>query len=213
MLAASASVSAASASSAPLRSPAALARFFLTAIIGVSLDLWTKSLAVAHLKRGDAIDLVHGLLRLEYTENHGAVFGMAQGQRWVFLAVSAGALGFLIYLFSTSVRRPFYQVVLGMLLAGVMGNMYDRVQYGYVRDLLHGLPGWYWPAWVRHALPSLPGEVFPWIFNVADSLLCVGVGLLLIYSFFQPVSPTRSTEAESAAPAAAAPPLDAHVNR
>lgn len=191
-----------------LLSPAALARFFLAAIIGIFLDLWTKSLAVAHLKDAAPIDAVHGWLRLEYTENHGAVFGMAQGQRLIFLAVSVAAVVFLIYLFAGSGRRPFYQVVLGMLLAGVVGNMYDRVRFGYVRDMIHGLAGWYWPAWVHHLLPMLPAEVFPWIFNVADSLLCVGVALLLIYSLFQPATPPARQSPELEPPQ----PLDAHAN-
>jgi signal peptidase II len=56
-----------------------------------------------------------------------------------------------------------------MLLAGVLGNMFDRILFGYVRDMIHALPRW----------PKL----FPWIFNVADSLLCVGVFLMIVYSF------------------------------
>jgi len=192
----------------PLLSPAALARFFLTAIIGVALDLSIKSLAAARLKYAAGVTAIPGLLRLEYTENHGAVFGMAQGQRTMFLIVSIAALLFLCYLFATSGRRWFYQIVLGMLLAGVMGNMYDRVRFGYVRDMLHGLPGWYWPSFVHRLLPSLPTEVFPWIFNIADSLLCVGVALLLIYSLFQP----PATAASSTSADTAAPPVDAHAN-
>jgi signal peptidase II len=86
------------------------------------------------------------------------------------VAVSIGAILFLTYLFATSKRRQwFYQLVLGLLLAGVLGNMYDRVVYGYVRDMIHALPRW--------------PDLFPWIFNVADSLLCVGVGLMVLYSF------------------------------
>jgi signal peptidase II len=166
------------------RSPAAIARFVITTAIGLSLDLWVKSLAIAHLKAADAINVIPGWLRLEYTENHGAVFGIAQGQRWIFLIVSAAALIFLTYLFSTSGRRAFYQIILGMLLAGVLGNMYDRVVYGYVRDMIHALPMW----------PNF----FPWIFNVADSLLCVGVGLMLIYSFFQSPQKAPSSKTEPA---------------
>src|SRR2546421_495129 len=62
----------------------------------------------------------------------------------------------------------FLTVILGMLLAGVLGNMYDRVVFGYVRDMIHALPRW----------PKL----FPWIFNVADVMLCTGVGLMVLYS-------------------------------
>jgi signal peptidase II len=177
-----------------LRSPAALSRFFVTAAAGLGLDLWTKSLALANLKDSSAINFWPGWLQLEYTENHGAVFGIAQGQRWIFLLVSVAALFFLTYLFASSGRRPFYQVILGLLLAGVLGNLYDRIEFGYVRDMIHSLPGWHWPDWVQHLLPMIPPEVFPWIFNVADSLLCVGVGLMLIYSVFHsPHAPAAAT--------------------
>src|SRR5690606_19362857 len=89
---------------------------------------------------------------------------------WLFLAVSVLAIGFLGYLFAASRRGQwFYQILLGMLLAGVLGNMYDRIVYGYVRDMIHALPRW---------------DVFPWIFNIADSLLCVGVALMLAYTVF-----------------------------
>ena len=171
------------------RSHAAIVRFVVTVAIGLGLDLWTKSQTVAHIALGDGIDVIPGWLRLEFTMNRGAVFGIAQGQRWVFMIVSAAAIIFLTYLFSTSARRAFYQIILGMLLAGVLGNMYDRVRYGYVRDMIHAFPGSHWAAWVQSIIPSLHGEIFPWIFNVADSLLCVGVGLMLIYSFVQSPKP------------------------
>jgi signal peptidase II len=180
-----------------LRSPAALARFFITTIAGLGLDLWTKSLAVSHLKEGVPVDCVPGWLQFEITTNHGAVFGIAQGQRWIFLMVSIGALIFLTYLFSTSGRRPFYQVILGLLLAGVLGNLYDRICFGYVRDMIHGLPGWRWPEWVHNSMPIIPADVFPWIFNVADMLLCTGVGLMLIYSFIHPSHPSAATVAQA----------------
>ncbi len=172
----------------PLRSPAALARLIITAAVGLSLDLWTKSLAQSRLIGAAPYNFLPNRLSFEYVGNHGAVFGIAQGDRWIFLIVSFGALIFLGGLFATSGRRPFYQIILGLLLAGVAGNMYDRIFFGYVRDMIHALPGWHWPQWILRFLP-LPIEVFPWIFNVADTMLCVGVGLMLLYSFLQPVAP------------------------
>src|SRR5688500_1167050 len=138
----------------PLRSPAALLLFFGTAAAGIVADLWSKAAAVEHLKDAPrAIRFIPGLVHLTYTENHGAVFGLGKGQIVVFLSVSVIAIGFLLFLFLTSGRARFYQLVLGMLLAGVIGNMYDRLQFGYVRDMIHGLPGWYWPDWVVRMLP------------------------------------------------------------
>jgi signal peptidase II len=156
-----------------LRSPASLCRFFLTAAIGVSLDLWTKALAFEKLEFSpDPYRFIPGWLEFEVTSNHGAVFGQLQGYRMLFILASIGASIFLIYLFATSDRKWFYQILLGMLWAGVLGNLYDRITLGYVRDMIHALPRW--------------PHFFPWVFNVADSLLCVGVGCMILYSWLAP---------------------------
>ena len=172
------------------RSPLALLLFFGVAAVGAALDLWTKSLAAEHLQDGPIRRFIPGLIHFTYTENHGAVFGIAQGARVVFLAVSIGAVFFLAFLFITSGRARVYQLILGLLLGGVIGNMYDRVYYGYVRDMIHGLPGWYWPQWLVNWFPRAwqpprgqQAEVFPWIFNLADTYLCVGVAAMLLYTF------------------------------
>src|SRR4051812_12423043 len=78
--------------------------------------------------------------------NQSAVFGIGQGKRWLFLLVSTLAILFILYLFATSGRHRFYQFILGLLLAGVSGNMYDRLHLGFVRDMIHGLPGRKWPG-------------------------------------------------------------------
>jgi signal peptidase II len=164
-------------SNCPCHSPAAISRFVGAAIIGLFVDLWTKSLAVAHLKEQDDIEFIKGYLHFGYTENHGAVFGIGQGHRWLFIMVSILAVVFLTFLFLRSGRQRMYQIILGMLLAGVWGNLYDRFQFGYVRDMIHALPRW----------PHL----FPYIFNVADSLLCTGVALMLLHGFLYPQRPTE----------------------
>ena len=172
------------------RSPPALLLFLGVAAVGTLLDLWTKALAVERLKHAAPFRFIPGWLHFTYTENHGAVFGIAQGARPIFLAVSIGAIVFLTFLFMTSGRARLYQLILGLLLGGVIGNMYDRVYHGYVRDMIHALPGWHWPQWLVNYFPRgwqpPPGqaaEVFPWIFNLADTYLCVGVFAMLVYSF------------------------------
>jgi signal peptidase II len=174
-----------------LRSPAAVLIFVLTMGLGLTLDLWSKSYAFRTLTYGeperdrftghlrvdsDSYNLLPGWLHFKCTVNEGAVFGLGQGNQTLFAIVSVAAIAFLTYLFATSGRRWFYQLVLGMLLAGVLGNLYDRMKLHYVRDMLYMLPGRHWPGSQQ--------EIFPWIFNVADSLLCVGVFLMVVYSFF-----------------------------
>ena len=182
----------------PLRSPAALARFVLIAAVGLWADLYTKAWAARRLGDGQVITAVPGWLQFEFVKNPGAVFGVAPGRTWVFLIVSFLAVGFLTYLFALSGRRRGYQLVLGMLMAGVLGNLYDRIQFGYVRDMIHGIPGWQWPAGFHRVLHFLPTDVFPYIFNVADSLLCVGVAVLLVGSLFAPADPKPAPIAPAA---------------
>jgi signal peptidase II len=172
----------ASRSGSAFASPLALMLFFGTTILGLALDLWTKVEAFRHLvieivrlpegvvrvTKSREIEFLPGWLHFHATANQGAVFGIGQGKRWLFIVVSIGAIAFLTYLFSTSGRQRIYQFILGLLLAGVLGNMYDRIVFGYVRDMIYALPRW--------------PNVFPWIFNVADSMLCVGVFLLIVYS-------------------------------
>jgi signal peptidase II len=153
----------------------ALLRFFGVTAAGLAIDLWTKHLTDVHLapkspdEIGEIARFIPGWLHFEYVRNHGAVFGIGQGARPLFVVVSVAAIAFLSYLFSTSGRQRGYQILLGILLAGVLGNLYDRIVFGFVRDMIHVLPRW----------PNL----YPWVFNVADMFLCVGVVFMVLYSF------------------------------
>ncbi|MDB5354119.1 MAG: lspA [Phycisphaerales bacterium] len=168
-------------------SPLALSCFLLTAAIGLALDQWTKVEAFSRLKTSEWIDsqgmtrvnsdtypFIPGWLHFHVTTNQGAVFGVGQGKRMLFIAVSLAAVVFIGYLFTVSGRQRGYQIILGMLMAGVLGNLYDRAKFGYVRDMILALPGKY----------VFGHEAFPWIFNIADSLLCTGVALMILHSFF-----------------------------
>jgi len=150
--------------------------------------------------RPDESALVHPFLpdylHFQALVNQGAVFGIGQGKRWLFLVVSTLAILFILYLFATSGKHRFYQFILGLLLAGVIGNMYDRLHLGFVRDMIHGLPGRKWPGSDR--------EIFPWIFNLADSWLCVGVGLIFLYTLRGAPGTRDRKEGVKEGPAAAA---------
>ncbi len=200
------------------KSPVALSIFLVTTLLGVAIDLATKvwafdALLVSMVELPDGrmevassrtCKFIPGWLHFHVTVNYGAVFGVGQGKAWLFLIVSVLAIGFLIYLFTTSGRQRFYQFLLGLLLAGVLGNMYDRIVHGHVRDMILALPGWEWPGTWVVPLINYPGPdraVFPWIFNVADTLLCVGVTLLLIYTFFAQESRDKPQPTTTTSPA------------
>ena len=83
---------------------------------------------------------------------------------------------------NTTKGSTIAQIGLGLVLGGGLGNLYDRIFIGRVRDFMHMFPD-------RHLPFSWPGgsnEWFPWIFNVGDVLLLTGMGLLMIYYWRQP---------------------------
>jgi signal peptidase II len=200
----------------PLKSPLALALFIGSAVIGLAVDLGTKYLAfdspwqlLDHLERfngqwvaigSDAreVKLIPHVLYLRATVNEGAVFGIGQGKQALFVLVSIVATAFLTFLFAQA-KSKFEFVLLGLLLAGVLGNMYDRVMYNYVRDFFFMLPTTSWPG--TWSLGSYPGTgsrlVFPYIFNVADVLLCCGVAVLMVRNLL----PEKKPQDESPVPA------------
>lgn len=188
------------------RSPTAVVRFYGLAMALLAIDLTSKYLAQHHLQHGPGVVVIEGIFHLEWVTNPGAVFGLGAGNRWLFVAISLVALGFLTYLFAAAGRRQWgYQLILGLLLAGVLGNLYDRVLYGHVRDMFRILPGWQWPGeWQFFGYPPPNREVFPYVFNVADVLLCSGVTLMLLHAVIHdllkrpasvPVAAAGSTDA------------------
>lgn len=152
----------------------------LRSLLGISLpvfvlDVFTKYLAFQFLRPpGEAITVIPGFFNLVYVTNTGAAFGMFKDNNLFFLFLSAAALLFLAAYFRFgwyADRWSYYGAVL--ILPGVAGNFTDRLIHGKVIDFLDFHIGQHhWPA-----------------FNVADSAICVGAGLLIISAFRQSRSP------------------------
>jgi len=125
-------------------------KFLLLSVVLVALDQLTK-----YLLQGKTIELLP-YVSLQYAENTGAAFSLLTGQNALLIFISFIALGVVVYYF----RR--YPLALSFMLAGLLGNLLDRVLFGFVRDFISiGI----WP-----------------IFNVADTCATIGV-LLLLYAF------------------------------
>jgi signal peptidase II len=157
--------------------------FWLIFMLGLMLDLWSKRAAFKWLgqKPGSTAVLIDGLLRLVRAENAGAVFGIAAGQRYLLIVVSVIALIaiFVFFLFGRISQRLLHGA-LGLFAAGICGNLYDRIfNNGFVRDFIDVVywPGRHWPA-----------------FNFADSMLCIGVGLVIISGLFTEKSARRRAQ-------------------
>lgn len=141
---------------------------------GLTLDLWSKWAVFNWLgqKTDESISIIDGFLRLVTMQNKGAAFGIAAGQYHLLVAVSVIALIviFAVFVFSGT-RQKLVHIALALFAAGVCGNLYDRIfNNGLVRDFIDiYYRQHHWPA-----------------FNVADGMLCVGVGLMVISSFRVP---------------------------
>lgn len=168
--------------------------FLAVLLAAIAADLLSKEAIFARLGMpgtSPAIVLIPRLLALETNLNEGALFGMGQGMGIVFATVSILALvGILAMVARADTRRsPWLVVSLGLICGGIVGNLYDRL----------GLPGlaWHMPAdrvgqpvfavrdWIHFTLPG----VIDWpIFNIADSFLVVGAGMLLLATVQSPPS-------------------------
>jgi len=159
--------------------------YFIIAAVVLAADQLTKAWAVAKLKPVVLIEVIPDFFRLVYATNRGVAFSMfADGEfdaRWVFAGISFVATSFVsVYLARTSPDKFRLSLALSLLLAGIVGNLIDRVRLGEVVDFL----GFHWRD--QYSFP---------IFNLADSAICIGAGLLALDMLF---------EDKSAGPAAGA---------
>lgn len=144
--------------------------FWPLVITGLALDLWSKSAIFEWLSEKDSysFSIIDGFLRLVMAVNRGAAFGIASGQRHFLISISFAAM-IVVFgaFFFARIKRTIIYVALGLFTAGICGNLYDRIfNDGMVRDFIDVYYGTYhWPT-----------------FNVADSMLCIGVGLMVISS-------------------------------
>lgn len=175
------------------------ALFFLPAIIGVGLDLWTKSFMFTHYFDPNSADRtnpttfapqqpawwVEGVFGIQTSTNPGALFGIGSGYSSAFAAFSVVAIvGIFVWLFFF---RGFFDrwltFALGLITGGILGNLYDRVGFGYT-------PGF--PESIRTnvrdwILFRLEGVRYfdPWPnFNIADTLLVTGAIMLFLHAMF-----------------------------
>lgn len=169
--------------------------FFSLATVGATLDLWSK--AAIFRWRGlpgqrDIYWVLEGYFGIETAVNPGAVFGIGAGQGTFFAVISLFAgVGVVVWLFwYGAASSRWLTVALGLVTGGIIGNLYDRLglwwQPGYDPTWKSGVRDWIlWQASDHWKWPN---------FNIADSLLVVGAGMLLYQSFFPP-GPTDAEEA------------------
>ncbi|MHC4639339.1 MAG: signal peptidase II [Planctomycetota bacterium] len=157
--------------------------FWPIVILGLWLDLWSKQAVFNWLKDipNSTYSIIDGLLQFLMAENAGAAFGMAAGKTKMLISVSVVALIVVLIVFFLSGKdRRLTHIGLALFTAGICGNLYDRLfNNGFVRDFIDVYWGdKHWPA-----------------FNVADSMLCVGVFFLaLSYILTEMPGPKRDRQ-------------------
>lgn len=134
------------------------------------LDRWTKLLIQSRFNLNESVTVIDGFFNITYVRNTGVAFGIfssiSSPAKSILLSIftAIAAVVVIVYSLRSPVRNRLLQVALGFILGGALGNLYDRLAYGYVVDFLEFYAGSYhWPS-----------------FNVADSAISTGVVLLAI---------------------------------
>lgn len=180
----------------------------IVTLLGLITDLASKSIAFAQVAgipvgidrdavlQSTRLDLlipthepvvaIPNLLEFTLVLNPGAVFGVGAGRRWFFVVFTILALAFATLIFGlwTRARDTWAHVAIGLIAAGGLGNLYDRLQFACVRDFIHPLPGLKLPFGITW--PGGSNEVWPYVSNVADLYLIIGIGILLLINWSRP---------------------------
>jgi signal peptidase II len=149
----------------------------LLCLIVVVTDQFTKVwVRSAFICGGEPLEVIPGFFNLVYVRNPGAAWGMLGGQQAVLITLSA-VVFILLAFFHRRVLNPTldHRIALGLMLGGILGNLIDRIKLGWVTDFLDFHIG-------THHWPS---------FNVADSAICIAVGLYLLSSLWHTRHPLR----------------------
>lgn len=131
------------------------------------IDQWIKHFVVATIALGGTHTVLPGILSLTYIRNNGAAWSMLAGQQWFFLIISVVALAVMIWFLVRYRTNWRYEIGLAFMIAGTLGNFYDRLVNGFVVDMF-----------------QLDFVNFP-IFNFADSCLTIGVIWIMVILFME----------------------------
>ena len=154
----------------------------------VFLDQLTKWLTVINLDLGESVTVIEGFFNFKYVRNTGAAFSMFDepDERWIFMTISTVAIiAMFIYLFKNRKGDRLLCVALSFIVGGGLGNMVDRTLLGYVVDFLDFI--------IWHTPEGRPVHFAT--FNVADTFVCVGVGLFALAVILEEVREYKKSRA------------------
>lgn len=145
------------------------------AIIGVwVIDRLLKVLVQTNFVPGETLKVIPKIFHLTYVLNPGAAFGLMAGRTWIFVVTAFLVVGGVIYgQFRIPREETFTRLALGMIGGGALGNLYDRLFIGRVVDYLDF-------------------QIWPYVFNFADSMIVVGVGFLVLALYLEEKSKDKA---------------------
>lgn len=157
--------------------------FWIILVGGLVADLASKAWADAVVRPTDpnVTPIIDGFIGWKWATNEGAAFSILHGRPVLLAVIAAAVLGALfLYMYKAEPKRRWYLIALGLVASGAIGNLYDRILLGHVRDFMFfifDLP--------YHGTSILGFEIprkYP-VFNVADMAIIAGVLLLILISF------------------------------
>lgn len=158
----------------PPRRAAVLVVLAVVAVVAVGLDALTKALVVAHLEGHPPVKLLGGLIYLDVYRNPGAAFSMATGMTIILSLIAVAVVGAIIWV-APRLRSIGWAIALGLVLAGALGNLSDRIFRA--------------PGPLRGHVVDFISLIHPYgagfaIFNLADSAITVGGALMVLMALF-----------------------------
>ena len=146
-------------------------------IIGLTADIVTKQFAKTEIKNQSTITIINGFLEFSYVENRGMVFGALNNQstdlkRYALTALTIISIIIILTIIWRIRELPFlYHLPFFMIFSGAIGNLIDRLRFGYVVDFIH-----------MHWQEKLD---YPWLYNIADAFIVVGILILAVLVLFK----------------------------
>lgn len=141
----------------------------LCTLLLIAADQFTKYLAVTKLKGKDSVPILSDIFELQYLENHGAAFGILQGQKIFFVLITVVIVAVILYIYVRLPKQSRYhlmRLILILFFAGAIGNFIDRVVQNYVVDFFY------------FSLINFP------VFNVADIYVTLAAVFMILAMLF-----------------------------
>ena len=149
-------------------------RVWLTMIGVWVIDRFLKVLVQKYFIPGDTLIVIPKVFHLTFVLNPGAAFGLMAGRTWIFVVTALVVVGGVIYGQSRIPRSErLTRLAIGMIGGGALGNLYDRLTIGRVVDYLDF-------------------KIWPFVFNFADSMIVIGVGLFMLRLYLEEKADAKS---------------------